>query len=154
MINLINCVGDILDTSCDVIAHQVNCMGVMGSGVALAIKNKYPEVYPDYHSLCKSIEPERLLGNLHISATKDGKYIANCFGQLNYGWGKQHTDYRALEYSFNSLKNWMLATGKSRVAIPYKIGCVRGGGDWNTVFNIIYRVFCNNDIIVELWQLK
>lgn len=38
------------------IAHQVNCRGKMGSGVALAIKQKYPEVYQKYSEACKFIK--------------------------------------------------------------------------------------------------
>jgi O-acetyl-ADP-ribose deacetylase (regulator of RNase III) len=44
--------GDLLDQKTDVIAHQVNCLGVMGAGVALQIKNKWPEVYEGYKNFC------------------------------------------------------------------------------------------------------
>ena len=43
--------GNLLDAQTDVIAHQVNCQGVMGSGVAKQIKEKWPDVFKqyDYH---------------------------------------------------------------------------------------------------------
>ena len=46
MITVIN--GDLLSSQEDYICHQVNCMGVMGAGVALQIKKVYPDVYNQY----------------------------------------------------------------------------------------------------------
>ena len=40
--------GDILNASEYILAHQVNCMGIMGSGIAKQIKDKYPEVFEQY----------------------------------------------------------------------------------------------------------
>ncbi len=46
MIKIID--GNLFDTKAKIIAHQVNCRGVMGSGVALQIKERYPYVYEMY----------------------------------------------------------------------------------------------------------
>ena len=40
--------GDVTKSDCDIICHQVNCQGVMNSGVAKAIREKWPEVYDNY----------------------------------------------------------------------------------------------------------
>ena len=40
--------GNLLDTNCQYICHQVNCQGKMNSGVAKAIRDKWPEVYIQY----------------------------------------------------------------------------------------------------------
>ena len=40
--------GDILNITEGIIRQQVNCMGVMGSGLAKQIRNKYPRVYQKY----------------------------------------------------------------------------------------------------------
>lgn len=37
--------GNLLDSTTDIICHQVNCQGKMSSGVAKAIREKYPKVY-------------------------------------------------------------------------------------------------------------
>ena len=39
---------NLLNTQLQFIAHQVNCQGVMGAGVAKALRNKYPELYSQY----------------------------------------------------------------------------------------------------------
>jgi O-acetyl-ADP-ribose deacetylase (regulator of RNase III) len=51
-VNIIN--GDVLKSGSPIIAHQVNCMGIMGGGVALQVKKKYPEVFNKYLNLVES----------------------------------------------------------------------------------------------------
>ena len=43
MIEIVN--GDLLQSNLPLIAHQTNCLGVMGAGIAKAIKNKWNSVY-------------------------------------------------------------------------------------------------------------
>lgn len=146
--------GDILNTTADVICHQVNCIGIMGSGVALCTRNRYPDVYEEYRNLCISNNPKNLLGKVQIVKThQDYKYIANCFGQESIGWNKIQTDYNALESSLNQLVIWMIQNNKNSVAIPYKIGCVRGGGNWEIVKMIISKAFASTNIHIEIWKL-
>ena len=45
--------GDMFETSADIRINTVNCVGVMGAGVALAFKNKYPEMFKNYQHDCK-----------------------------------------------------------------------------------------------------
>jgi O-acetyl-ADP-ribose deacetylase (regulator of RNase III) len=51
MVNIVD--GDILNAKENIICHQVNCQGVMGSGLAKQIKNKYPNVYAKYKKFCE-----------------------------------------------------------------------------------------------------
>ena len=51
MIKIIN--GDIFSGTEDIICHQVNTLGVMGSGIALQIKKLYPMVFTAYRMFCK-----------------------------------------------------------------------------------------------------
>lgn len=136
--------GNILNTTEDIICQQVNCQGVMGSGLALQIKNRYPEVYVAYKECCNQYSPKQLLGKTQTVKCDDGKYVANLFGQLNYGTKNKQTDYKALKTAldsvFNSITNIDKYKGLS-VAIPYGIGCGLGGGDWETVYSFI-RELC------------
>ena len=64
-------VGNLLDAPQKVIAHQVNCQGKMGSGVAKVIRDKYPKVYETYLNTCaynlsKGNSPECLGGEVII----------------------------------------------------------------------------------------
>lgn len=58
--------GDIRNTDAKYICHQVNCQNAMGSGVAKALYQKWPNVKSEYHSFCDSYEPNELLGKMQI----------------------------------------------------------------------------------------
>jgi hypothetical protein len=87
--------------------------------------------------------------------------IANLFGQDDYGYkGKVYIDIKALEKCFTSLANikqekCTFITNKDiiKIAIPYKIGCCRGGEDWNKVYKLIKDLFKdNNDVELQIWK--
>ncbi len=136
MIKTIN--GDILNATEDIICHQVNCQGVMGSGLAKQIKQKYYEAYEKYKEYC---ERERnLLGNVCVAACKDGKIIFHLFGQDKYGTNKRHTNYEALDKALVNALHLAKSHGKT-IALPYNLGCGLAGGDWDIVYGMIERVF-------------
>jgi O-acetyl-ADP-ribose deacetylase (regulator of RNase III) len=65
------------------IVHGVNCMGEMNSGVALALKEKWPEVYDLY---IKMPTGKDMLGTTHVIRLGAGLYVANCYTQFQYGY--------------------------------------------------------------------
>lgn len=130
---------DLFDSYARVIAHQVNCMGVMGSGVALQVKKRYPEAYRLYKDYCDANKNNRIsmLGTVQfcpVSLNPDGTpriYVANLFAQYDYGWDKRvYTNYDAFRNCMQALARFALPNNYI-VAMPYKIGCARGGGDWD-----------------------
>ena len=142
--NIFNCTENI-------IVHQTNCRGVMGHGIALQIKNKYPEVFNAYYHYCKTNIPTEILGTTLICQANDNKYIANLFGQLNYGEGLQ-TDYNRFEKALKAVYNFAKESNLS-VAIPYKIGCGLANGDWNIVSKIIEETF-KEDVKLTIYRLE
>ena len=151
--------GDIIRTNCGLIAHQVNCMGKMGSGVALAIKNAFPKVYLNYINYCASEKAENLLGKTLImpasnQVTHHTHYVANMFAQIDYRGDKRHTNYDALFDCLSCVLKFAKDHNLS-IALPYKIGCVRGRGDWNgIVYPMICDIFKNEDRKVFLYDLR
>jgi len=92
-------------------------------------------------------------GSLAVPYTE--QFIVNLFAQDKYGYdNKIYTSLEALQECFETLK-WILFEKNnnfgSTIAMPYKIGCVRGGADWNTVYQMIEETF--KDCNVELWRL-
>lgn len=145
--------GDLLESNATIIAHQVNCQGKFNSGVAKQVRTKYPEVYFEYKRLCDkhSKLKETLLGNCQIIGISDGKYIANLFGQLGYGYdGKQYTNMNALKLAMMKLCLSINCENKT-IAFPYGLGSVRGGAKWEDVYELIEEVF--KDYNVEIWRL-
>lgn len=151
--------GDLLKSGADIICHQVNCQGVMGSGVAKQIKEKYPEAYEEYKRLCDGYTDKAyLLGVAQrvCCCDEDATIVCNLFAQENYGYnGKCFTDIKALRKCledvhscYNRLRQGLFGV---RIAMPYKIGCVRGGANWEEVLAMIEEIFEDGE--VELWRL-
>ena len=142
-------VGDITETDLKYIAHGVNCQNKMGSGVAKALYEKFPEVKKEYHRHCDLWSYEihgLLLGQLCPVFINNDKNIFNLFTQLNYGYdGKRYVNYWAIVRCFSVLMGY-IPKGYP-IAIP-KIGCGLAGGDWNIVEQLI------NDTVgddLEIW---
>lgn len=131
---------DLLNANADFICHQVNCQGKMGSGVAKAIRKKYPQVYEQYKQFCGMNTVEQLLGfsqYVKVSDIVDNRpyYVVNMFAQNNYGYDrKQYTSIEAFKKCLESINSHCIGY---TVAFPWMIGCVRGGADWNVVLPMI-----------------
>jgi O-acetyl-ADP-ribose deacetylase (regulator of RNase III) len=151
MITFIN--GNVHNTTCDVIAHQVNCVGVAGAGFALAIKEKWPKTIKEYEITTKMTH-RSLLGTCILSERDDNnnKYIAHIFGQEKYGIDQRMTNYEALYTGLIYLNSLMTSKNLNSVAFPDCIGCGLAGGSREIVIVMINDVF--KDKLVEMWSLK
>lgn len=122
--------GDILAINHGVIVHQVNCKKVMGAGLALQIRRKYPQHFADY----MAAEPK--LGDIVVTRIHSTLYIVGIYGQYSYGRYGLHTNYSALRIAM--IKAAQFAAQKNLpLYIPYGIGCGLAGGDWNRVAAIL-----------------
>lgn len=149
---LIHVMNDIFDgqpNKC-IMVQSVNCQGVMGSGLAKAIRSRYPQVFEHYRG-------EYELGLLELGYTsyievEPDKFVANICGQEFYGRdGKQYTNYNALRLGLEDVK-MMAEALKVDVVIPYRIGCGLGGGDWNgVVLPMVEEVF-KNGLVAFVFQ--
>ena len=144
--------GSVLSSDANVICQQVNCKGVMGSGLAKEIRTNFPPVYDEYHKKCLRCYGDDLLGLVQY-VTVNGITFANCFGQVEYGRdGKKYTEDDALRSCFKDIAS-TFHSGET-IAIPYKIGCELGGGDWDAIYKIIEEEFKDYDGVVEIWKYR
>lgn len=158
--------GNILDSEADIICHQVNCQGAMNSGVAKAIRQKWPKVYTEYKAKCDYEEAtvnnlygqyenpidwsECLLGDIQVVLVDENKAVINMFAQQYYGYDqKRYTSYDAFWYCLGRIKR-IINTEKT-IAFPARIGCVRGGANWNVILTMIEEVL-GADYNVEIWD--
>lgn len=153
--------GNLLHVTEGVIAHGCNCRGVMGSGVARAIKETYPSVYRDYLDLYQSITPKELLGKVQFCSLPEtflynDLFVANMFTQLSYGMDpeERYVSYDAIDSCFKILvealnNGWALGTD-TVIHIP-KIGAGLGNGNWNIIEKIILEATKDYQVIV--WEL-
>ena len=133
---------NLLEADVDYICHQVNCQGKMNSGVAKAIRERWPIVYTTYWNTFLS--ESNLLGKILLvdineyepRTWPDQPTIINMFSQEFYGYdGKRYTSYDAFGDCLQKIKETV--PKGSKIAFPYKIGCDRGGGKWNIIFGLI-----------------
>jgi O-acetyl-ADP-ribose deacetylase (regulator of RNase III) len=139
--------GDLFETEADIIAHGCNAQGVMGSGVAKTIRDKYPEAYHEYRRWHEDYGLE--LGSV-VWATSNKKHIANCITQEYYGRdGRVYVDYLAVRNCMMKIYLYSLTTPVLSVAMP-RIGAGLGGGDWNKIEQIINEEFKDKEVLVYI----
>jgi hypothetical protein len=154
--------GNILDSGADIICHQVNCQGAMNSGVAKAIRQKWPEVYTEYRNKARDLSSEEFcdedLSWMHMFghiqtvflADKGTMAVINIFSQAGYGYdGRRYTSYDAFWSCLGEIKKYIKPD--LRIAFPARIGCVRGGANWNVILTMIEEVL-GADYNVEIWD--
>lgn len=150
--------GNLLDAfdrgEVDVIGHVVNCQGVMGSGIAKSVRERYPQVYTDYREKCVfERDSANNLGSAQfVSVGGDhgsNRDVVNLFAQNYYGTDKRYLNYGALAQSLATMSIFYWA---SSIGFPYKMGSDRAGGDFNIVLEMIEFYFKNND--VKIFKLE
>ena len=137
--------GDVLDAlengDVDTVLHVVNCQGVMGSGIALQIKKRFPRAFEEY----KRVEAEEGLNLGDISSDIYDNDVINLHAQKFYGRGKRHLNYGALaECLYNITYVWDTSL---IIGVPYLMGCDRAGGDWEVVKEMIDFILKDYELI-------
>lgn len=128
--------GDLLLCEENIILHGCNAQGVMGSGVAKAIRDKYPNAYLTYKAGFME------LGIVTCSVEDDGKIVMNAITQEFYGRvpNRQYVSYSAIEDALQRIDWWVSKTYDCAPAIAMpKIGAGLGGGDWKAISEIIEK---------------
>ena len=140
--------GNLLESNCDYICHQVNCQGKMNSGIAKQIREKWPIVYKNYmekYNILNGVS-SALLGDIQIVGLWEDYYatdfhqsVINMFSQEHYGYdGRRYTSYDAFWNCLNLIKR-TVPKGKT-IGFPKKIGCDRGGANWPVILEMITEV--------------
>lgn len=135
--------GDLFAESHPMIVHGCNAQGVMGSGVAKIIKEKFPVAFSEYNKYCLSFDSIDVLGTNNIVEC-GSTIIVNAITQRYYGKAEntRYVSYDAIDECLGDLANYIKYTehGKLRtvqyMAMP-KIGSGLGQGHWPTIESII-----------------
>lgn len=145
--------GNLLDVTEGVIVHGCNAQGVMGSGVAKVIKDKYPDCYIRY----KRCVTDSSLGDViwYSDDDEDKLIIANALTQESYGRtpGARYVDYVALHKCFYNVFNSFHCESDC-VNFP-KIGAGLGGGSWEIIEQLILaaRNIADSDAKLICWEI-
>lgn len=122
-------VGDLFDPKWgfDAIGHGVNCKGVMGSGIAVEFKRRYPEMHKEYKWLC--LGDYLHLGQVMPWKATDDLWIYNIASQYLPG---ANAKYGALVTGLYFVRYHAETNKLKRVGLP-RIGAGIGGLDWMSV---------------------
>jgi O-acetyl-ADP-ribose deacetylase (regulator of RNase III) len=117
----------IFDSSAEILVNPVNCVGVMGAGLAKEYKLRYPEMFNHYARSCRS---GRLrIGSLHVWEDEHtGKIIVNL--PTKHDW-RQDSTIEIVEHGLNALLNSPLLK-RHTISLP-ALGCGLGGLSWQDV---------------------
>ncbi len=138
-------VGDILQSKAQTLINTVNCVGIMGKGIALEFKKRFPEMFEDYAERCerKEVKP----GVPYLYKTLFPPQIINFPTKDHWKSVSRIADIeRGLQLLVTHYKEW----GVTSVAIP-PLGCGNGQLEWKAVGPLIYRYASQIDIPVELY---
>jgi len=142
--------GDILKATENIICHQTNCQGIMGGGLALQIRETYPNVFVPYENFCEQhdFNYEKLNGQIQLlKISNENKYIANCFSQrANYD-----TDYNAIEKCFEQIIKFAKKE-KMTICAPFNYGCGIANGNWDIVKNIFETLSKKHRINIVIYK--
>jgi O-acetyl-ADP-ribose deacetylase (regulator of RNase III) len=130
--------GDLFTTKDKIILHGVNCQGVMGSGVAKIVKERYPKAFKDYYYLfTMNPEGDELLGSVNKVEIDEDRIILNGFTQEFYGRaGVRWCDYDAIASVIEETVKICIEHECESFAMPM-IGSGLGGGKWSVIEKIV-----------------
>lgn len=154
--NLKEIEGNLLDfpEGINVLIHGANCLNVMGSGIAVQIKQRYPEAFDADTNAAKTSSNK--LGYFSGAKVADDKYIINLYSQQKTGSGRQ-VNYEAIYAGLERLKKVLDQKNQKFILGFPQIGCGLAGGDWNVVKPMITSVFGNDDnyeIVIVYFKKK
>jgi O-acetyl-ADP-ribose deacetylase (regulator of RNase III) len=122
--------GDILREDADALVNTVNCVGVMGRGIALQFKKAFPQNFKDYTAACKKgeVQPGKMFVHKNQDMLKP-RYIIG-FPTKRHWRGQSRME--DIESGLAALVDVIREYGISSIAIP-PLGCGLGGLDWEQV---------------------
>ncbi len=138
-------IGDLFKSNAQTLVNTVNCVGVMGKGVALEFRKRFPDMFDDYVHRCERKLVR--LGEPYIYEDKSGVRILN-FPTKDH-WrsaSRLHDIEKGLAHVANNCEAW----GIKSIAMP-PLGCGNGGLEWSEVGPLIYQRLSRLPIDVEVF---
>lgn len=144
--------GDILKDEADAIVNTVNCVGVMGRGIALQFKNAWPENFKAYEAACarKELQPGRMF-IFETGQLTTPRYIVNFPTKRHWRGNSRIED---IESGLVALASDIKSRGIRSIAIP-PLGAGLGGLDWEDVRPLIEKHLSPlADVTVRIYEPK
>jgi O-acetyl-ADP-ribose deacetylase (regulator of RNase III)/uncharacterized protein YwgA len=138
-------IGNLFDSDAQTLVNTVNCVGIMGKGIALEFKKRFPEMFQDYVARCERGEVR--LGRPYLHRTLLPPWVLN-FPTKDHWRSVAKLDdiVRGLEYLLTHYEEW----GITSLAVP-PLGCGEGQLEWRVVGPTLYRYLDRMEIPVDLY---
>lgn len=142
--------GNIFDSEAKVLVNPVNCDGVMGAGLALQFKKRYPESFEIYRQACLN---QQVAIGAKLLITQDeyqGVPITIVHFPTKNDWRKV-SKMEYIETGLQKLKEEIIAQQWQSIAIP-KIGCGIGSLEWRAVKYKIKAILSDLDANIFVYE--
>jgi len=137
--------GDLFESGMQTVVNTVNTVGVMGKGIALEFKRRFPEMFADYQRRCRAGDVR--LGEPYLWRGLVEPWVINFPTKDHWRSVSRLADIeRGLSYLAEHVTEW----GVTSLAVP-PLGAGSGGLDWATVGPTIYRHLDRLSIPVTLY---
>ena len=138
-------IGDLFESSAQTLVNTVNCVGVMGKGVAEQFKLRFPDMYEDYKRRAELKAVRLGIPYLYVSAS--GGRIVNFPTKGHWRSPSRLSDIeKGLDYLVAHVDQWEITS----LAMP-PLGCGNGGLEWSEVGPLIYGKLAHRPIDVDLY---
>jgi O-acetyl-ADP-ribose deacetylase (regulator of RNase III) len=138
-------IGDLFESRAQTLVNTVNCVGVMGKGVAEQFKLRFPAMFDDYKS--RTDRKAVRLGEPYLYRDQLGAQIINFPTKDHWRSPSRIADIeRGLDYLATHVAEWKIAS----MALP-PLGCGNGGLEWSEVGPLIYSKLHGLPIDVEVY---
>lgn len=138
--------GNIWDTETGVIVITVNCVGAMGAGIALQVRNRWPEVYEKYRGFCRAGKFK--IGQLYLTQVEPDLKLL--LFPTKDDW-KNPSKIEYIELGLQNLCETYEKRGLSTLAMPM-LGCSNGRLKPWVVEPIIHKILSETDLEIELYK--
>lgn len=141
------CNGNIFNSKAQTIVNTVNCVGVMGKGIALVFKLRYPDMFNEYVELCKKhlITPGKLW---LYKGEKDAPWVLNF--PTKFHW-KYPSKIEYIEQGLQKFTDTYKDKGITSIAFPM-LGTHNGGLDKTEVLKLMEEYLNKCDIPIEIYD--
>jgi O-acetyl-ADP-ribose deacetylase (regulator of RNase III)/uncharacterized protein YwgA len=137
--------GDLFESDAQTLVNTVNTVGVMGKGIALGFKQRFPEMFADYQARCERGEVS--LGRPYLYAPVVPPWIVNFPTKAHWRAQSRLSDVEeGLRYLAAHVQEW----GVESLAVP-PLGCGEGGLEWRVVGPTLYEHLSGLGIPVTLY---
>ena len=139
--------GNIFNSKCQTIVNPINCVGVMGKGLALEMKNRFPDMFNKYKELCD--KKLITIGKLWLYHSNNNNQSILNFPTKQH-W-KNDSQYEFIELGMKKFLDTYKEKQIKSIAFPL-LGCGNGKLNKDDVINIMLKYLskCEN-IVVEIY---